>query len=92
MCTMLIFKQLQVDSRGKVNILERVIVRNELYEHMSKSEGYQDRNIYELMNVCVCTHIHIKCLYIYIYIYAFYLLVLKSCVLMPKDSLHDQNM
>jgi len=35
MCTMLILKQLQADSRENVNILEGVIVRNELYEHMS---------------------------------------------------------
>jgi len=57
---MLIFKQLQVDSRGKVNILEGVIVRNKLYEHMSNSEGYQDRNMNELINECMCmsTHTH----------------------------------
>jgi hypothetical protein len=47
MCTMLIFKKLHVDSRGMVKILEGIIVRNELYEHMSNSEGYQDRNMNE---------------------------------------------
>ena len=68
MCTVFIFKQLQVDSRGKINILEGVIVRNELYEHTSNSEGYQVRNMNELMKecmciytcvcVCVCVHTH----------------------------------
>jgi len=56
---MLIFKQLQVYSRGKVNTLEGVIVRN---EHISNSVGYQDRNmnelIYECRCMCVCIYKH----------------------------------
>ena len=71
--------QLQGDSRGKVNILEGVIVRNELYEHLSNSMLPSQK--YEWINesVCVC-------------VCASKFLFLKSCVLMPKDSLHDQNM
>jgi len=33
--------------------LDGDIVRNELYEHMSNSEGYQDRNMNEWVCVCV---------------------------------------
>jgi hypothetical protein len=61
--------------KRKGQYLEGVIVRNELYEHKSNFEGYQDNNIYELMNECVCVYVYIqthtqtythnKCIYIY---------------------------